>query len=624
MSTRVETPERVLHRLEWQVIRRLDGRLQGNYRTIFRGVGTDFHDLREYEPGDDVRHIDWNVTARMDTPFLRQYVEDRELTAWLLLDRSPSMGFGPIDRPKELVLTELATTFARLLTRGGNPVGAILFDSEVESTIQPRSGRNQVLALTRSLMQPPTARGAITDLAGPLEFALGAIRRRSLIVLLSDFITAPGWERPLLQLTERHEVVAIRLIDPREYELPDAGVIVVEDTETGEQLTVDSSDAEFRHRLREAGEAREAELRELTLRAGVDIYEVSTEDDLVPRPRPHRRVAEAAALMSLGSPWMLLLLAVVPLLVLAYVSALRRRGRRAARLASEGLVPTTAGRRPRRRHIPFALFAAGIALVVFGLARPTVNLPVPEREGTVILAFDVSNSMRAKDLEPSRIEAAKVAARAFVEKQPRTIKIGVVAFGDSAVTVLKPSSVKEDVLAAINRLSVSGGTSLGQGLFTSLSTIAGKPLKIDESALESDAGKVNIGFFGSSAIVLLSDGENTTRPDPLALAEVASTAGVHVHAIGVGTEQGTVVQVDGFSVATALDAGMLKEIADTTDGTYDQASDAAALTGIYKSIDLEFKTVKKPREVTALFSAAGGLLLVLGSALSILWLGRVV
>ena len=288
-------------------------------------------------------------------------------------------------------------------------------------------------------------------------------------------------------------------------------------------------------------------------------------------------------------------------------------------------MPTTPGRGARRRrHIPFALFATGIALVVFGLARPTVNLPIPEREGTVILAFDVSNSMRAKDIEPTRIEAAKVAARAFVEKQPPSIKIGVVAFGDSAVTVLKPSNVKDDVIAAINRLSVSGGTSLGQGLFTSLSTIAGKPLKIDDAALDSDAGSVKIGFFGSSAIVLLSDGENTTRPDPLALAEVASTAGVRVHAIGVGTEQGTVVQVDGFNVATSLDAAMLQKIADTTDGTYDQATDAAALTGVYKSIDLQFKTVKKPREVTALFSALGGLLLVLGSALSIFWLGRVV
>ncbi len=275
------TPERLLHRLEWQVIRRLDGLLQGSHRTAFRGFGTDFLDLREYEPGDDVRHIDWNVTARMDTPFVRQYAEDRELTAWLLLDRSASMGFGPIDRPKELVLCELATTFARLLTRGGNRVGAILFDNEIEETLPPRSTRNQVLALTRNLMRPARSNGAITDLTGLLETAQGAIRRRSLVVLISDFITAPGWERPLLQLTERHEVVAIRLLDPREYELPDAGVIVVEDAETGEQLVVDSSDTEFRRRLREAGEHREAELRALTLRAGVDIYEVSTADDLV-------------------------------------------------------------------------------------------------------------------------------------------------------------------------------------------------------------------------------------------------------------------------------------------------------------------------------------------------------
>jgi uncharacterized protein (DUF58 family) len=276
-----ETPEQLLLRLEWRVIRRLDGLLQSSHRTAYRGIGTDFLDLREYEPGDDVRHIDWNVTARMDTPFVRQYTEDRELTAWLLLDRSPSMGFGPIDRPKELVLSELATTIARLLTRDGNPVGAILFDTEIEEMLQPRSSRNQVLALARSLLRPPAPSHGVTDLASVLEAATGAIRRRSLVVVVSDFITAPGWERPLLRLSERHEVVAIRLLDPREYELPDAGVIVVQDAETGEQLTVDSSDAGFRRRLREAGEAREAELRALTLRAGVDICEVSTEDDLV-------------------------------------------------------------------------------------------------------------------------------------------------------------------------------------------------------------------------------------------------------------------------------------------------------------------------------------------------------
>jgi Ca-activated chloride channel family protein len=329
--------------------------------------------------------------------------------------------------------------------------------------------------------------------------------------------------------------------------------------------------------------------------------------------------------MSLGSPWMLLVLVLVPWLVVAYWWMLRRRAERAARLASEGLVPTTAGQRVRwRRHIPFALFALALALLGVGLARPTVSLALPDRTGTVILAFDVSNSMRAEDLEPTRIAAAKKAALTFVEQQPRTIRIGVVAFGDTAVTVLEPSNVKAKVVAAIERLSVGGGTSLGQGLFASLRAIAGKPLTINESDLDSDTGQVDIGFFGSSAIVLLSDGENTSRPDPLDIAEVSSTAGVPVHAIGIGTKQGAVIEVEGFNIATALDEELLKEIAHVTDGTYDHAADAAALAKVYDSIDLEFKATRKPREVTALFAAAGGLLLALGALLSMAWVGRVI
>ncbi len=330
--------------------------------------------------------------------------------------------------------------------------------------------------------------------------------------------------------------------------------------------------------------------------------------------------------MSLGAPWMLLCLAAVPALVLAYGRMLRARARRAARLAAEGLVTTASPRHVRwRRHVPFTLFAVALALLGFSLARPSMTFALPNREGTVILAFDVSNSMRAKDLAPTRIEAAKVAATAFVERQPDSIRIGVVSFGDSAVTALRPTNRKADVLAAVKRLSVNGGTSLGQGLFTSLSAIAGKQLQIDEAALESDSGEgVNIGFFGSAAIVLLSDGENTSRPNPLTLAEVASSAGVKVHTVGVGTKEGTVVEVDGFSVATALDEAMLTEIADVTDGTYQQAGDAEALTRIYESIDLELRRVEKPREVTALFAGAGGLLLALGSLLSVAWFGRLI
>ena len=278
---RPAAPEQLLQRLDWQVIRRLDGLLQGDYRTLFYGAGVDFADLREYQPDDDVRHIDWNVTARMDTPYVRQYVDDRELTAWLLLDRSPSMSFGRVDRPKELVLTELVTTLARLLTRSGNRVGAILYDNAVERTIPPRGGRNQVLRLARDLLRPPANTGAATDLSGLIHAGLNTIKRRSLVFVVSDFISEPGWERPLALLGHRHEVVAIRLWDPREVELPDAGVVVMQDAETGEQLFVDTSDPAFRRRFHDVAEARQEQLRTSVKRGGADLYDLSTDDDLV-------------------------------------------------------------------------------------------------------------------------------------------------------------------------------------------------------------------------------------------------------------------------------------------------------------------------------------------------------
>lgn len=275
------TADRVLRRLEWHVIRRLDGRLQGNYRTLLRGQGTDFRDVREYEVGDDVRHVDWNVTARMDEMFVRQYAEDRELTAWLLLDHSASMGFGPTHRTKDRVLTEVAGTIAQLLVRTGNRIGAVVYDNDRVTTIPPRQGRDQVLRVVHELLRPMGPARGVTDLSKLIDAAAPLIRRRSLVVLVSDFISEPGWERSLLRLTERHEVVAVRLVDPREYELPDAGLLVVQDSETGEQLVVDSSDPEFRRRLRQAGDAREAAVRDAAGRSGVELYLISTEDDLV-------------------------------------------------------------------------------------------------------------------------------------------------------------------------------------------------------------------------------------------------------------------------------------------------------------------------------------------------------
>jgi len=277
----VQTPERLLRRLEWRVIRRLDGQLQGDYRTLFRGAGIDVADLREYELGDDVRHIDWNVTARTDVAHVRTFLEERELTAWLLLDRSPSMSFGPTDRPKETVLVEVATALARVLTRAGNRVGAILYNNDVERTVPPRNGRMQVLRLAHELLRPPTTSTGSTDLKRLIEAGAAVARRRSLVFVISDFISEPGWERSMSRLRERHEVIAIRLVDPGELELPDTGWIVVEDVETGELLSVDTSDPEFRHRFAEVAANREAEVRALAKNAGTPLYEVSTEDDLV-------------------------------------------------------------------------------------------------------------------------------------------------------------------------------------------------------------------------------------------------------------------------------------------------------------------------------------------------------
>jgi uncharacterized protein (DUF58 family) len=276
------TPERLLLRLDWQVIRRLDGLLQGDYRTLFYGYGVDFADLREYQPEDDIRYIDWNVTARMDTPYVRQYVEDREITAWFLLDLSPSMDFGAVEGLKRNSLINFVTTVARILTRHGNRVGAIFYGNRVERTIPARGGRIQVLRLVNDLLkQPQLPKAPFTNLTPLLDAALHTIKQRSLLFIVSDFISEPGWERPLKLLSQRHETLAVRLWDPSEIDLPDIGVVIMEDAETGEQLYVDTSDKKFRQRFREAAQQREATLTETFKRSGVDILALSTEDDLV-------------------------------------------------------------------------------------------------------------------------------------------------------------------------------------------------------------------------------------------------------------------------------------------------------------------------------------------------------
>ncbi|MBK9925410.1 MAG: DUF58 domain-containing protein [Anaerolineales bacterium] len=282
MSTSATTPEKILLRLDWNIIRRLDGLLQGDYRSLFYGFGVDFADLREYQPEDDIRYIDWNVTARMDTPYVRQYLEDREITAWFLLDMSPSVDFGTAQSQKRTVLVDFVTVLARLLTRHGNRVGAMMFGSSIQHTVPARGGKVQVLRLINDMLkQPRLSHVPRTDLKSFFTGALHTIKRRSLIFVLSDFMSEPGWEKPLSMLGQKHEVIAIRLLDPREMDMPDVGMIVMEDAETGEQLFVDMHDAKFRKRFRDAAQKREEELTKIFQRAGVDVMTLSTGDDLI-------------------------------------------------------------------------------------------------------------------------------------------------------------------------------------------------------------------------------------------------------------------------------------------------------------------------------------------------------
>jgi uncharacterized protein (DUF58 family) len=272
--------EALLLRLEWTVIRPLDGLLHGDYRSLFRGPGLDLADLREYQYHDEVRHIDWNVTARMQTPHVRIFNEDRDLSAWFLLDLSASLDFGS-GAGKRAVSAEFTGVIASLLSRHGNRVGALCYGSQVDTVLPARSGRRHVLQLLQTLLARPPGRTTPTQLASLLEHADGIIRQRSLIFVVSDFISAPGWEQALGRLAMRHEVIAVRLSDPLEHSLPELGLLLLEDAESGEQLQVDTRDQGFRTRFAALVEQREAALREAFAQAGVDALELSTEGGLI-------------------------------------------------------------------------------------------------------------------------------------------------------------------------------------------------------------------------------------------------------------------------------------------------------------------------------------------------------
>ena len=306
--------------------------------------------------------------------------------------------------------------------------------------------------------------------------------------------------------------------------------------------------------------------------------------------------------------------------IAGYVALQRRR---AAALTAAGFGALAGGgsrRAALRRHLPYALLLAALPVLLVGLARPEAEVAVPRIAGTVVLAFDISNSMSAKDVAPTRLAAAQAAATDFVEQQPDSVDVGVLVFGDQALLTQAPTDDHPAAIAAIGRLAASGGTSLGQAILVALGTITGKPVSLPADGATTD----DLGYWPSATIVVFSDGQQTGGPDAEAAAEVAAAAGVRIQTVGVGTAEGATVEVDGYQLGTALDETLLTTVATTTGGAYHQAGDAATLADTTQAIDLRLTTKKEPLELTAPFAGAALLLLALGALLGIRWHGRIV
>lgn len=340
-------------------------------------------------------------------------------------------------------------------------------------------------------------------------------------------------------------------------------------------------------------------------------------------------------------PMMLGALLLVPLLIAAYVGMQQRRRRLLAQYGNLTLLQEGAGgrpsaaRRPVRRHIPAVVFMIALAILIVALARPQTTVSLPMMEGTVILAFDVSGSMAADDMKPTRLDAAKSAAIAFVQQQPSSVQIGVVTFSEAGFSTQAPTSDKDTVLAAISRLKVQKGTSIAHGIDAALNAIAlsqgrNGDITSDEppSLAATPTGApsptpVPKGTYTSAVIVLLTDGENTQAPDPIKAAQTAADRGVRVYTVGIGSTEGATLHIDGFTVRSRLDENTLQQISQMTGGTYYNAQTEQDLHAIYDNLSPQLVMRPQTTEVTALFAGVGILVLMVGGALSLLWLGRV-
>ena len=610
--------ESTLRRLELDVFRRLDGLLQGDHLGLVPAPGSEAGESREYQVGDDVRRMDWAVTARTMVPHVRDTIADRELETWIVVDRSASLDFGTAEFEKRDLALAMVAAVGFLTSRAGNRVGVLVLGNDRTFFVPARAGREAMLALLHqvdAVPRPHVARPPADDLRSALRTAARLARRRGLVVVISDFLTDSDWQPALRALSVRHDVLAVEVLDPREVELPPVGLVTLVDTETGRRVEVQTASERVRARYAEAAAAQRARIAQDIRGAGSEHVVLRTDRDwlldlakyVITRQAPAHRAGGTGAMSFLAAPRLLLLLFVAGLAI-AYLLVQRQRRQYAVRFTNVNLLASVAPHRPGwRRHLAAACLLLALVLIVMAFARPARAVQVPRETATVMLAIDVSQSMRATDVHPTRIRAAQRAVRAFVDSLPTRFRLGLVSFAGNAQVLVPPTHERRLVRGAVASLQLQQQTAIGEGIFASIGAIENSPL---------DKGK-----RPPARIVLLSDGAtNAGRPNAEAVA-AAKKKGVRVSTIAFGTESGTVVVQDEV-VPVPADRDALRKIADDTGGRFASAATEKDLRKTYEDLGSRLAEVTRKREVTPWFVGAALLFAFAAAGASLVWTSR--
>lgn len=597
-----------LRTLELTVKQKLDGVLHGDHLGLIPGPGSEPGESRLYQPGDDVRRMDWAVTARTTHPHVRQMIADRELETWLVVDMSASLDFGTACCEKRDLAVAAAAAITFLNSGGGNRLGALIANGAAMTRVPARTGRQHQHTMLRTIATMPQAPAGVRgDLAVAIDALRRPERRRGMAVIISDFLGPINWMRPLRAIAARHEVLAIEVLDPRDVELPDVGDVVLQDAESG-VVREFSIDPALRDDFARAAAAHRADVARTIRGCGAPLLRFAPTATGLPISYDssplagvgHWRDTSDGSVMTLpllgpmtlsgfAHSWFFLFLFVVAGLVALYILMQLARQRRMLRFANMELLESVAPKRPSRwRHVPAILLVLSLLLFTIAMAGPTHDVRIPRNRAVVMLVIDVSQSMRATDVEPSRMVAAQEAAKQFADELTPGINLGLIAYAGTATVLVSPTTNREATKNALDKLQFADRTATGEAIFTALQAIATVGAVIGGGDTPPPA-----------RIVLFSDGKETmpTNPDnpkgAYTAARTAKDQGVPISTISFGTPYGF-VEINDQRQPVPVDDETMKKVAQLSGGNSYNAATLAELRAVYSSLQQQigYETIK--------------------------------